>query len=239
MTRLVLKNIKKKNLYEEIISEIIQYIQEENLKPGDKLPTENEFVEIFQVSKTAIREALSVLVAKGIIEKRSGVGSILKGINGSTFIEPITQKLMMEEQTLKEILEFRRGVEVESAALAAQRATIEQLEAIENAHLELIEVNHNGGIGIEEDYRFHSLIIISSGNSIYETIFDIISPTFLEALKVSKNQSKRLSKSYLEEAHHEHGRILNALKKRDVVEARLAMLDHLEKNEMKIWNNAR
>jgi GntR family transcriptional regulator, transcriptional repressor for pyruvate dehydrogenase complex len=237
VTRLVLRNIKKRNLYEEIISEIIQYIQEENIKPGDKLPTENEFVEIFQVSKTAIREALSVLVAKGIIEKRSGVGSILKEINGSKVIEPFTQKLMMEEQTLKEILEFRRGIEIEATALAAQRASREQLEAIENAHLELIEVNHNGGIGIEEDYRFHSLIIISSGNSIYQTIFDMISPKFLEALRVSKNQSKRLSKSYLEDTHQEHERILNALKKRDAVEARLAMLDHLEKNETKIWNH--
>ncbi|MEH6855611.1 FCD domain-containing protein, partial [Priestia megaterium] len=92
-------------------------------------------------------------------------------------------------------------------------------------------------IGIEEDYRFHSLIIISSGNSIYQTIFDMISPKFLEALRVSKNQSKRLSKSYLEDTHQEHERILNALKKRDAVEARLAMLDHLEKNETKIWNH--
>jgi GntR family transcriptional regulator, transcriptional repressor for pyruvate dehydrogenase complex len=231
------KNIKKKNLYEEIISQIIEYVKDEQLKPGDKLPTENEFVEIFQVSKTAVREALSVLVAKGMIEKKSGFGSILKGIDSETFIEPITQELRMEKQTLKEILEFRRGIEIEAAALAAQNATMEQLEAIENAHLALIETNANGEIGIEEDYRFHSLIIISSGNSIYEAIFDKISPTFFEALKVSKNQSNKLSKLYLKEAHQEHQRILDALKQKNVAEARLAMLDHLQKNEMKIWNN--
>jgi GntR family transcriptional repressor for pyruvate dehydrogenase complex len=122
--------IKKKNLYEEIVTQIIRYIQEKNIKPGDKLPSENDLVEIFKVSKTAVREALSVLAAKGILEKRPGVGSILKVLTGSTFIEPITSKLIAEEQTLREILEFRRGIEIESVALAAERANEEQLEAI-------------------------------------------------------------------------------------------------------------
>jgi GntR family transcriptional repressor for pyruvate dehydrogenase complex len=230
-------SIKKKSLYEEIVSQVIRYIQEKNIKPGDKLPSENELVEIFKVSKTAVREALSVLAAKGILEKRPGVGSILKELTGSTFIEPITSKLIVEEQSLREILEFRRGIEIESVALAAERANEEQLEAIENAHLELIEVNRNGGIGIEEDYRFHYLIIISSGNSIYETIFDLISPKFLEAMKIGKNQSKKISERYIQEAQEEHERIVKALKNRDPVEARIAMLEHLQKNEIKIWNN--
>jgi GntR family transcriptional repressor for pyruvate dehydrogenase complex len=49
--------IRKKNLYEEIVTQIIRYIQEKNIKPGDKLPSENELVDIFKVSKTAVREA--------------------------------------------------------------------------------------------------------------------------------------------------------------------------------------
>lgn len=229
--------IKRKNLYEEIVSQIIRLIHENQIKPGEKLPSENELVEMFQVSKTAVREALSVLVAKGILEKRPGVGSILKELNGGILIEPLASKLIMEKQVIRELLEFRRGLEVESAALAAERATDEQLEAIENAHLALMEVNRNGEIGIEEDFRFHSCIILSSGNSIYENIFDSMSTKFMEALKITKNQSKKLSKRYLEEAHEEHERILNALKQRNPVEARVAMLDHLHKNEVKIWNH--
>jgi GntR family transcriptional repressor for pyruvate dehydrogenase complex len=98
-------------------------------------------------------------------------------------------------------------------------------------------VNRNGGIGIEEDYRFHYLIIISSGNSIYEMIFDLISPKFLEAMRISKNQSKKISERYIYEAQEEHERIVKALKNKDPNEARLAMLEHLQKNEIKIWNN--
>lgn len=231
------RNIKKRNLYEEITNHIVRFVDEHGLQPGDKLPTENEMVKIFGVSKTAIREALSVLAAKGIIEKKAGVGSILIERNSLDLLEKATHQLKMQKQTLQEVLEFRRGIEVEAAAFAAQRATEEQLQAIENAHRELIEINNNGGVGIEEDYRFHYLIILATGNSIYETMFDIIAPHYFEAIKISKTQSQRLSNSYLQEAHTEHQAILNALKSKDEETARIAMLKHLLNNETKIWSN--
>lgn len=194
-------------------------------------------VKIFGVSKTAIREALSVLVAKGIIEKKAGVGSILKERNSLDLFETATQQLKMQRQTLQEVLEFRRGIEVEAAALAANRASEEQLQAIENAHRELIEINTNGGLGIEEDYRFHYLIILATGNYIFETMFDAIAPHYFETIKISKTQSHRLSKHYFQEAHTEHQAILNALRSKDGEKARIAMLKHLLNNEAKIWSN--
>lgn len=230
-------SIQKKKLYEEIIAQIIQYIETEQLKPGDKLPSENELTELFQVSKTALREALSVLAAKGMLEKRPGVGSILKEVTASALVEQITTKWIVGTQTLREVLEFRRGIEVEAAALAAARASAEQLEAIESAHLELIETNFQGGIGIEEDYRFHSLIILSCGNAMYEKTFHSISPMFFESMAISKVQSLEVSRRYFTESHEEHHRILMALRQQNPDEARAAMLDHLQKNESKIWSH--
>ncbi|WP_141431073.1 FadR/GntR family transcriptional regulator [Bacillus sp. 03113] len=231
------ESIKRKSLYEEIVSQIISYIQNENIKPGEKLPSENELIEQFQVSKTAVREALSVLAARGIIEKKPGVGSILKEMTGATLVDQMTNKLILEKKSLNEILEFRRGVEVEAAALAAERASEEQLQAIEAAHLELIEANKNGKMGIEEDYRFHYLIILASCNSMYEKIFDFISPYFLEAMKITKKQSKQISDRYFKESHEEHNRILQALKAKNPEEARIRTLEHLKNNEDKIWNH--
>jgi GntR family transcriptional repressor for pyruvate dehydrogenase complex len=57
-------------------------------------------------------------------------------------------------------------------------------------------------------------------------------------MKIGKNQSKKISDRYILEAQEEHERIVHALKNRDPVEARLAMLEHLQKNEIKIWSNA-
>ncbi len=231
------ESIKKKSLYEEIVSRIILYIQKEDIKPGDKLPSENELIEEFQVSKTAVREALSVLAARGIIEKRPGVGSLLKETNGATFVDQITNKLIVDKNSLKDILEFRRGIEVEAAALAAQRATNEQLYAIEEAHLKLIEVNDRGEIGIKEDFNFHQFIILASGNKMYEKIFDFIAPYFLEAIKISKTQSKQISERYFRESHEEHQKIIEALYDRNVNQARISALEHLQNNEHKIWSH--
>jgi GntR family transcriptional repressor for pyruvate dehydrogenase complex len=232
------ESIKKKSLYEEIVSRIILYIQKENIKPGDKLPSENELIEEFQVSKTAVREALSVLAARGIIEKKPGVGSILKETNGATFVDQMTNKLIIDKNSLKEILEFRRGIEVEATALAAERASLEQLKAIEESHLKLIEVNNSGEIGFHEDYRFHQLIILASGNRMYEKIFDFIAPDFLEVMKISKTQSKQLSERFFKESHKEHQRIIEALYERNTNQARFYALEHLLKNENKIWSNS-
>lgn len=69
---MALKPIKKRKLFEEIISAIEEYIQAEGIAPGEKLPSENELSSLFQVSKTAVREAMSVLQANGIIEKDQG-----------------------------------------------------------------------------------------------------------------------------------------------------------------------
>ncbi|RFU70302.1 FadR family transcriptional regulator [Peribacillus saganii] len=232
-----LKSIKKKNLYEEIVYQIIQFTQNENLKPGDKLPPENKLMDLFDVSKTSVREALNILATRGIIEKRPGVGSILKEVTGSVFVENIANRLIMGEQALREILEFRRVIEVEAAGLAAERATKEQINKLREAHLNLIKANENGGIGIEEDYLFHYIIIISSGNSIFSSIFDTISTRFFEAIKITKNQSVMLSQQYITDTHKEHQKILEAIEAKDAYAARSEMLEHLQKNEQKLWSN--
>jgi GntR family transcriptional repressor for pyruvate dehydrogenase complex len=56
-------------------------------------------------------------------------------------------------------------------------------------------------------------------------------------MRITKNQSKKVSERYVNEAHEEHERIVKALKNKDPKEARLAMLEHLQKNEIKIWNH--
>ncbi|MED4205894.1 FadR/GntR family transcriptional regulator [Neobacillus mesonae] len=232
-----LTSIQKKSLSEGIVIQIIQYIRNENLKAGDKLPSEDRLVEKFHVSKTAVREALSILASKGILEKRPGVGSILKEVTGSMLVEDLTTQLIINKQSLREILEFRRVIEVEAAGLAAERATEEQMIKIKEAHLELIYQNQNGEIGIQEDYRFHYLIVVSSNNSIFETIFNTISSRIFEAIKITKKQSVMLSQQYITETHEEHQRITDAILSKDPNSARLEMLNHLHKNEEKLWNN--
>ncbi|WP_408007993.1 FadR/GntR family transcriptional regulator [Pseudalkalibacillus sp. A8] len=230
---MALKPIKKKRLFEEIILAIEEYIHEEGIRSGERLPSENELSELFQVSKTAVREAMSVLHANGIIEKRSGAGIFLKDLHGESIAKKVTNNLL-DRKELQEIIEFRRGIEVEAAALAATRATKEELDMIIQAHQKQIEAHKSGELGIEEDYMFHYSIIIASHNTIYKDVFDKVSTKFEEGIKVSKLQSAKVPGRF-EEGYKEHEKIVQALKKQDPKAAADAMRYHLDQNERKIW----
>jgi len=230
-----LKPIKKKRLYEEVMIAIEDYVLTEGISSGDRLPSENELSSMFQVSKTAVREALSVLQANQIIEKRSGAGIFLKDLEGESIGQRVTN-LLLTRKDLLEILELRRGIETEAAALAAQHATDRDLQKIVEAHQNLIEANKAGCMGIEEDRLFHYSIIHASNNSIYKEVFDTVGERFDEGMRLSKWQSSKLPGRF-EEAVKEHESILNALRKRDARMAAEAMRNHLIQNEKKIWSN--
>ncbi|WP_246945170.1 FadR/GntR family transcriptional regulator [Bacillus pinisoli] len=232
---LSLKPIKKKRLFEEIILAIEQYIKNENIQPGGKLPSENELSSIFQVSKTAVREAMSVLQANGLIEKRSGAGIFLKEIEGINTVSKSLVKNLFQNSEILEVLEFRRGIEVEAVSLAAIRATPEDIERISQAHEELIAANKAGGLGLEEDYNFHYAIILASHNSIYKEVFNKIASKFEEGMRISKLQSAKVPGRFAQ-AYKEHEDILKAICLKDPKLASEAMRHHLLENERKIWN---
>lgn len=234
---MALKPIKKKRLFEEIILALEGYIEEENILPGDKLPSENDLATIFNVSKTAVREAMTVLHANGIIETRSGSGIFLKEVGGETIAQKVTSNLLAQEE-LQEILEFRRGIEIEASALAADRATNEDLDVIKQAHQKLVEANFVGTLGVEEDYMFHYSIISASHNSIYKSVFNSVSDKFEEGIRLSKLQSAKVPGRF-KESYKEHEQIIVTLEQRNAQAASEAMRNHLVRNEMKIWNNIR
>lgn len=232
---MALKPIKKKRLFEEIIIAIDEYLQEENIQPGERLPSENELAAMFHVSKTAVREAMSVLHANGIIETRPGSGIYLKDTHGESVVLRVTSNLM-EKDKLQEILDFRRGLEVEAAGLAAVHGTEAEFHNIKTAHQKLVEANEAGMIGIDEDYQFHYEIILASHNSIYQDVFKAVSKQLKEGMRISKMHSMKMEGKF-SQAYQEHEEIMDALFKRDRDMAMKAMRYHLIRNEKKIWAN--
>jgi GntR family transcriptional repressor for pyruvate dehydrogenase complex len=230
-----LKPIKKKRLFEEIILAIEEYIKIEKIMPGDKLPSENELSSIFEVSKTAVREAMSVLQANGLIEKRTGAGIFLKKMEGNRSVSERLLENLFKNSEIHEILEFRRGIEIEAASIAAVRATEEDLLKIKQAHEKLIEVNKSGGLGLQEDFMFHYSIILASHNKIYKEVFNKVAHKFEEGMRLSKLQSSNVPGRFVQ-AYKEHEEILKAMDKKDSRLTAEAMRHHLLENERKIWN---
>jgi GntR family transcriptional repressor for pyruvate dehydrogenase complex len=231
---MALKPIKRKRLFEEIIVAIEQFIQDENIQPGERLPSENDLASLFDVSKTAVREAMTVLNMNGVVETRAGSGIYLKDIQGESIVLLVTYNLMQKNE-LQDILEFRRGLEVEAAGLAATRASEEDLQQIRRAHEELVAANAAGKVGIDEDYGFHFLIISASHNAVYQNIFNTVSSKLKEGMRISKMQSLKLPGGFLQ-GYKEHEEVIAALFDRNPAAASFAMRNHLVRNENKIWN---
>ena len=119
---MILKPIRTRKIYEQIVDQIGQLVAQGQLQPGDRLPSERELVERFQVSRASIREALSALEMMGLIEVRSGEGTFIRQVNIESVVTPLAWMLFIEKDTDLELYEARKILEVQAAGLAAERA---------------------------------------------------------------------------------------------------------------------
>ncbi|WHY70545.1 FadR/GntR family transcriptional regulator [Fictibacillus enclensis] len=225
--------IKRQKIYEEIVDQIYKMLIESKFEEGSKLPPEGALAERFGVSKTVVREALSVLKTNGVIESRPGSGNFIRKIDGGSFVSSISTSLLNKE-ALIEILELRRALEIEAASLAAERATEEDIK-------KLLLINHNLKEAttledaIEQDFSLHESIFHATHNSAFVTVFISISSLIKNAIKESKIKSKKIPGRQLEGVR-EHFEIIEAIKEKDDIKARDKMRSHLENNELKTLN---
>src|SRR4051812_25265631 len=151
-----------RNLAHELVEGIGARIRDRTLKPGDKLPTEAEIMREWGVSRTVVREALSKLQAAGLVETRHGIGTfVLEPPAASGFrIDPAEIETAVD---VLAVLELRISLESESAGLAAQRRTDEQLAEMRRALDELIHAEPGVSDTVSPDFRFHHLIAVATG----------------------------------------------------------------------------
>ena len=123
---------------EQTLTERAQHQFEElivsgKLMPGDRLPSENEMGKMLGVSRTVVREAVRLLSARGLVEARSGSGVYVRELNSAMIREPIDLLLRCRAIKVEDILEVRALMEVHLAGLAAERASSEEIVAMEQA----------------------------------------------------------------------------------------------------------
>src|SRR5262249_23395810 len=117
----MLPSSKKTRLYETIVAQLGQLIQEGKLRPGDRLPPERELAARLQVSRASVREALRSLELQGLLSSRQGSGTFIAAIGQEELLRAFT-RLAEEGQTLRDIFELRFLLEPPIAAMAARGA---------------------------------------------------------------------------------------------------------------------
>lgn len=207
-------------LIDIIVDKIIQWILENDMQPGDRLPNEFEMAQTLGVGRSTLREAIRCLVSRNVLEVRQGAGTFIsdkKGVPedplGLTFIKDSSQLAL-------ELSEVRLMMEPEIAERAAVRASAEQLELLEEYCAEIESLITQGQDYCDADVKMHSLIATMSGNSVLQNLIPIIASSVCLAVSAT-DEALRLQTIKL------HRKLVDAIRARDPVEARRAMIMHL------------
>jgi GntR family transcriptional repressor for pyruvate dehydrogenase complex len=217
------KEITPVRLYESVIEQIMDLIKNNELKPGDKLPPERELAEKLSISRNSLREAFRVLESRGLIKSKPGGGRFIREIreNGHNNTENII--LSLEKSSILELLEAREIFEVKIAEIAAQRATLEDIEIIEEA---LNKMNQKEELKddkkTESDTEFHLAIAGASHNFVFVNIMKL----HLDLLKETREKTWQIA-GRREKQYQEHQAIFQAIKEHNSKKAEEAILKHL------------
>jgi GntR family transcriptional regulator, transcriptional repressor for pyruvate dehydrogenase complex len=210
-------------VYIEIIRELNHIIQEDELKTGDKLPSERELSERLNVGRSSVREALRSLELLDLIETRRGEGTFIKSIGGHRLVEVLASFFLREKKARNDLAETRKIVEIEGLRLACERIDESQLKTLKDL---ITQSKNSWGIGnfpVEEDYLFHKTIVEACHNSLLLHIWISLVEYSKVALRESLSREGRPEQSILE-----HEQILAALENRDAEQAIIALKNHLE-----------
>jgi GntR family transcriptional repressor for pyruvate dehydrogenase complex len=225
--RLAARPKRSRNLAHQLIDSLTARIRAGQLRAGDKLPTESEFVAAFGVSRTVVREAISHLQAAGLVETQHGVGTFVReALPDDTFrIDP------GEIATVKDILavlELRISLETEAAGLAAVRRDDAQLAQLKRALDELLQNVEAAGDTAGPDFHFHLQIAHATGNQHFAGLMSYLGTMIIPRTRVNTARLAQEDKQeYLRRVNREHQDIYDAIARADPEAARAAMRTHL------------
>jgi len=219
-----------RNLTDEVVEQLATEIRGGRLTPGSRLPTEQELMVALGVSRTVVREAISALRAEGLVVTRQGSGAFVAPDPSRIPFRIESDGLASIEDVIN-IMELRLAIEVEAAALAAERATDEQKTAIDRALKTIDDALTRGDAAVTEDFEFHRAIAEATGNPQFVQFLAFLGRHVIPRQSVrSTLVSGAEQRTYMDVIQKEHGRIAAAIHEGDAAEARRAMRAHLSKS---------
>jgi GntR family transcriptional regulator, transcriptional repressor for pyruvate dehydrogenase complex len=226
---------KRRSLAETAVAEITARIRNGVYRPGEKLPTEPQFMADLGVSRTVVREAVSRLQAAGLVETKHGIGTFVLEAPA----DPLDIGNAVTIRDVLAMLEIRISLETEAAALAALRRTdahlAEMRQAVDDFNAEI----DAGRSGVTADFRFHLQIALATGNRYFEHVFRSLGTSTIPRTRVDTARiTLERSPSYLHRTNLEHQAILDGITRRDPESARAAMRMHLSNSRERLRHAA-
>jgi GntR family transcriptional repressor for pyruvate dehydrogenase complex len=216
-----LRRVARPRLYEQVAQQILDWVRDNRLRTGDRLPPERELAERLGVSRATVSQALVAMEVVGVISVRHGDGAVLVDSPGPS---RVVDALRRHARQLPDIIEAREALESKLAELAAVRRTEEDLARIDSALDVMARDIEAGGRGVEGDELFHAAVTAAGHSALLQKLMGEISDLIRETRLESLSQPDRPQESLTG-----HRRIAAAIRDRDPATAAAAMRDHVEK----------
>jgi DNA-binding FadR family transcriptional regulator len=183
------RSFRRGRLSEQVVEELERTILEEFPDPGSRLPKESALADRFRVSRIVVREAMKILEDRGVVEVRAGRGTIT--------LEPTPERVkasllrLFRDQPIPTLTEMERMMELREvleeavAALAAVRATPEDLERISAALNDMASTGRTVEETIEADLRFHAAVAAAAHNRYFEMVTEPLLHVLVQQIKLT------------------------------------------------------
>ena len=231
VSRRAFRVVRKTRVSEEIVGQVRDLITSGRLKVGDRLPAERELATVLGVGRSTVREAIRALESLGILQARPGEGTFLVSNPADAQPDPITANAFKSWENQRTLFEVRMVIEPDLAALAARRASFEQIVKMRETLGEQEAAVRQGETGIQADSTFHFLMAEAAGNAILLRIMDSLMDLLRETRETSLHTDGRSLRSM-----KQHKAILRAIETRDPAAAERHMREHITEMEKLVFS---
>lgn len=217
----------------EIVQQVKAAIRAGELGPGDRLPPERELTELFGVSRVTVRDALRVLEATGLVEIRVGAGggAFVTAPDSNDLGEGITNMLMMNSVSPQDVTETRMILEIGMLPLVCERATQEDLDALEaicdRAEATIAE-GSDYDVALSAD--FHHTLAMAAHNDVIAMLVEPLHSPLEESLQAAKDRAPEMGIK----GTSEHRKLVKAIRERDAELAQSIMRRHLNRTAKRL-----
>ncbi|GKX30595.1 GntR family transcriptional regulator [Vallitalea longa] len=220
----------KQNISDQVFNEFKKNIESGVWKQGENIPSEGDLTEMYNVSRISVRNAIQRLVSLGWLETQQGKRTYVKEKTLKDIINTDLPTILLDDNEMIKVVEFRKIIEVESAAIAAKNATSENIANLEQRLANMGKLDINSKEFSILDLEFHIEIARATKNDLIVEVMTLLKKTLIN------NVSKLNKMAEDKDTMYFHEKIFEAIKNKDPEEAKKAMTMHMDYNFEQVKN---
>jgi GntR family transcriptional regulator, transcriptional repressor for pyruvate dehydrogenase complex len=218
--------LRRETLAEQIAQSLARFMEEQQLAPGEMLPSESKLAADFGVSRPIIREALKSLAAQGIIVVANGKGAMVRPLDSDPLLSYFHHAIRVRREASMELLELRRGIELQNAQLAAQRRTAEEAALLGQIASSMRSQLDEFDAWTEHDAQLHLVIARATHNEMIYHLTESIREPMKNAMR--EGFRHRNSAPQREQNQQIHEQLVAAIQEGNAAKAFDAMGQHFD-----------